>query len=555
MPTLRVSLSGCDLINSPRLNKGTAFSHRERDVFQLHGLLPPHVGTLEEQIERRKQALAEQPAPFQKYSFLRDLQDINETLFYALLVRHIEELLPLVYTPAVGEGCRRFSEIWRKPRGLFLSYPNKNRIAQILDNPRYDGTKCIVVSDGERILGLGDQGAGGMGIPVGKLALYTALGGIHPEDCLPILLDIGTDNEELLKSPIYIGWRHHRIRGAEYEAFVDEFVRSVRARWPNVLLQWEDFAGVNAARLLARYRNELCTFNDDIQGTAAVATATVISAINVTGIPLRSQKIVVFGFGGAGLGITNLLAQFMRDQGIYEEEARDRIYPVDRYGLITEKTKDVRPEQLPYARKENEVQSWRQGDREIALLDVIRRVQPTVLIGVSGQAGAFTEQAVREMAQHTARPIIFPLSNPTSHSEATPRQLLEWTEGRALVGMGSPFEDLTIAGRSIHVAQINNAYIFPGLALGIAAAKAARVTDAMVKAATQELVRNLPTQKDANACLLPPLSQVRQLSRLIGHAVGMQAIREGQAQIADEESLNLQLDANIWEPLYLPYER
>jgi malate dehydrogenase (oxaloacetate-decarboxylating) len=555
MPTLRVSLSGYDLINSPRLNKGTAFSHHERDVFQLHGLLPPHVGTLEEQIERRKQALSEQPAPFQKYSFLRDLQDINETLFYALLVRNIEEMLPLVYTPTVGEGCRRFSEIWRKPRGLFLSYPNKNRIAQILDNPRYDGIKCIVVSDGERILGLGDQGAGGMGIPIGKLALYTALGGIHPEDCLPILLDIGTDNEELLKSPIYIGWRHHRIRGAEYDAFVDAFVQSVKARWPNVLLQWEDFAGVNAARLLARYRNELCTFNDDIQGTAAVATATLISAINVTGIPLRSQKVVVFGFGGAGLGITNLLAQFMQDQGLSEKEARDRIYPVDRYGLITEKTKDARPDQLPYARQENEVRSWRQGDREITLPDVISRVQPTVLIGVSGQTGAFTEQVVCEMAQHTARPIIFPLSNPTSHSEATPRQLLEWTEGRALVGTGSPFEDVSIAGRSIHVAQINNAYIFPGLALGIAASKAARVTDAMVKAATQELVRNLPTQKDANAGLLPALSQVRSLSRLIGHAVGMQAIREGQAQIADEENLNLQLDANIWEPLYLPYER
>ena len=282
----------------------------------------------------------------------------NETLFYALLVRNVEKMLPLVYTPTVGEGCQRFSEIWRKPRGLFLSYPNKDRITQILSHPRYDGIKCIVVSDGERILGLGDQGAGGMGIPIGKMALYTALGGIHPEHCLPILLDVGTDNEERLKSPIYIGWRHHRVRGQEYDDFVETFVSAVKTRWPHVLLQWEDFAGANAARFLARYRDQLCTFNDDIQGTAAVAAATLISAINVTGVPLEQQKIVVVGFGTAGIGITNLLAQFIQDRGVSAEEARSRFYAIDRYGLVTEHSKDVRPEQLPYARKEEEVQGW-----------------------------------------------------------------------------------------------------------------------------------------------------------------------------------------------------
>src|SRR3984957_13093652 len=292
---LQVSLSGFDLINSPRLNKGTAFTDHERDQFDLHGLLPPHVGSLDEQIERRLEALRAQPNAFSKYSFLRDLQDTNETLFYALLVRNIEEMLPLVYTPTVGEGCQRFSEIWRKPRGLFLSYPNKDRIEQILSHPRYDDVKCIVVSDGERILGLGDQGAGGMGIPIGKMALYTALGGIHPENCLPILLDVGTDNEDRLKNPLYIGWKNHRISGQAYDDFVDVFVQSVKKRWPHVLLQWEDFAGSNAARLLARYRDQLCTFNDDIQCTAAVATATLISAINVTGLPLEQQKIVMVG--------------------------------------------------------------------------------------------------------------------------------------------------------------------------------------------------------------------------------------------------------------------
>jgi malate dehydrogenase (oxaloacetate-decarboxylating) len=553
--TCQVSLSGFDLINSPRLNKGTAFSAYERDVFDLHGLLPPHVGTLDEQIERRTEALADESTPFTKYSLLRDLQDTNETLFYALLVRNIEEMLPLVYTPTVGEGCQRFSEIWRKPRGLFLSYPNKDRIDQILNHSRYDDVKCIVVSDGERILGLGDQGAGGMGIPIGKMALYTALGGIHPENCLPILLDVGTDNEDRLKDPIYIGWRHHRVRGAEYDAFVDVFVNSVKKRWPHVLLQWEDFAGSNAARFLARYRDQLCTFNDDIQGTAAVAAATLISAINVTGIPLEQQKIVMLGFGSAGIGITNLLAQFMQDRGLTEQEARDRFFAIDLYGLITENGKGVRPEQLPYARKEQEVQSWKQPNGEITLLDVVRNAKPSVLIGVSGQPGAFTEQAVREMAKYSARPVIFPLSNPTSRSEATAQDLMDWTEGRALIGTGSPFEPVNVGGKKVPITQTNNSYIFPGLALGIVASKARRVTDTMVKAAAEELVRNLPTQKDKQASLLPSLSQARKLGRLIGMAVGRQAIRDGQAQVANEDALSRELQANFWEPVYVPYER
>jgi len=551
---LQVSLSGFNLINSPCLNKGTAFTDRERDVFNLHGLLPPHVGTLDEQIERRIEALRAQPNAFSKYSFLRDLQDMNETLFYALLIRNFEEMLPLVYTPTVGEGCQRFSEIWRKPRGLFLSYPNKDRIEKILSHPRYDEVRCIVVSDGERILGLGDQGAGGMGIPIGKMALYTALGGIHPEHCLPILLDVGTDNEDRLKSPLYIGWKHHRVRGEDYDKFVDHFVSSVKRRWPHVLLQWEDFAGSNAARFLARYRDQLCTFNDDIQGTAAVATATLISAINVTGVPLEQQKIAMVGFGSAGIGITNLLAQFMQDSGLTEATARDRFYAIDRYGLITEHGRDVRSEQLPYARKEQEVQGWKRPGEEITLLDVVRHAKPSVLIGVSGQPGVFTEEVVREMAKYAERPVIFPLSNPTSRSEATAQDLMDWTAGRALIGTGSPFDPVNVGGEKIAVTQTNNSYIFPGLALGILAAKARRVTDTMVKAAAEELVRHLPTQKDKNASLLPPLADARRLGRLIGQAVGRQAMRDGQAQVASEEELQHQLSANIWEPVYVPYE-
>jgi malate dehydrogenase (oxaloacetate-decarboxylating) len=554
MNTLQVSLAGYDLINNPRLNKGTAFTDHERDIFSLHGLLPPHVGTLEEQIGRRMRALDREPTPFTKYALLRDLQDTNETLFYALVERNVEELLPLVYTPTVGEGCQRFSEIWRKPRGLFLSYPNKERIGQILSHPRYDGVKCIVFSDGERILGLGDQGAGGMGIPIGKMALYTALGGIHPEHCLPILLDVGTNNEERLKSPIYIGWRHERVRGAEYDAFVDTFVESVKKRWPHVLLQWEDFAGNNAARFLEKYRDQLCTFNDDIQGTAAVATATLISAINVTGVPLEQQKIVVLGFGSAGIGITNLLARFMQDRGLSEVEARSRFYGVDRYGLVTEGYPDLRPEQRVYARKNSEVQGWGVAGGEFSLLEVMRHAQPTVLIGVSGQGGAFTQDAVREMAAHTPRPVIFPLSNPTSRSEATPQDLMDWTNGRALIGTGTAFPPVNVGGKAVHIAQTNNSYIFPGLALGIVASKAKRVTDTMVKVAAQELVRHLPTQKDASGSLLPPISEARRIGREIGLAVGKQALADGQAQVADEAALEREVAANIWEPVYEPYE-
>src|SRR5580698_9020649 len=552
---IKTKLSGFNLLNNPRLNKGTAFTEEERDIFSLHGLLPPHIGTLDQQMSRRKKVLDGHANDFDKYSYMRDIQDTNETLFYALLEHHVEELLPIVYTPTVGEGCQRFSEIWRKPRGLFLSYPNKDRIEQILHHARYDKVKCIVVSDGERILGLGDQGAGGMGIPIGKMALYTALGGIHPEHCRPIFLDVGTDNEERLKNPLYIGWDHHRVRGQEYDDFVDVFVQAVKKRWPHVQLQWEDFAGSNAARLLARYRDQLCTFNDDIQGTAAVATATLLSAINVTGIPAEEQKIVVVGFGTAGIGITNLMAQFMQERGLSQEEAHKRFYAIDRYGLITEDSKDLRLEQKPYVRKQEEVQAWRNASGEISLLDVIAHAKPSVLIGVSGQPGAFTEAAVREMAKHVARPIIFPLSNPTSRSEAVPQDLLNWTDGRALIGTGSPFEPVTVGGKKIRIDQTNNSYVFPGLALGIIASKAKRVTDGMIMAAAKELARLAPTQKDKQASLLPSLSDSRELSRTIALAVGKQAIRDGQAQVGGEGELEDEVHANIWEPVYAPYER
>lgn len=549
-------LYGRDLLLNPRLNKGTAFTEAERDAFALHGLLPPHVGTLEEQRERRKKALDAQPTPFAKYTFMRELQDTTETLFYSLIAHHIEELLPIVYTPAVGEGCQRFSEIWRRSRGLFISYPNRHRIEQILADPAYDDIRCIVVSDGERILGLGDQGAGGMGIPIGKMALYTALGGIPPEHCLPILLDIGTDNEALLNNPIYIGWQHKRVRGADYDAFVEAFVTAVERRWPHILLQWEDFAGENALTLLDRYRNRLCTFNDDIQGTAAVTTATLLAAIHATGVPLKDQTIAMFGSGSAGVGIINLLISAMREEGLTEEQARSRFYAFNRYGLLVEGCRGIRIGQQALLRKRADVENWTlSGSADISLLDVVRNAGITVLVGVSAQAGAFTEEIVHIMAARTERPIIFPLSNPTSKSEAIPADLLRWTEGHAIIGTGSPFAPVQFGDRAVPISQVNNSYIFPGLALGILVSRARCVTDSMMMAAAKALAGLSPARQDRNAPLLPPIAESRKVSLVVAEAVGRQAIAEGVAEMQAPGLLRHALCSYVWEPVYLPYER
>jgi malate dehydrogenase (oxaloacetate-decarboxylating) len=553
---IRTHLTGFGLLMNPRLNKGTAFTEEERDAFSLHGLVPPHIGTLENQRERRRIALRNRGSSFGKYRLMRDLQDNDETLFYSFIEHNVEELLPIVYTPAVGEGCQRFSEIWRKPRGLFLSYPNKKRIEQILSHPRYNDIRCIVVSDGERILGLGDQGAGGMGIPIGKMALYTALGGIPPEHCLPILLDVGTDNEALLHDPIYIGWRHERIRGQEYDDFVETFVSAVERRWPHILLQWEDFAGVNASRLLERYRDRLCTFNDDIQGTAAVTTATILAAVHATGIPLHQQTIAMFGSGSAGIGIINLLISAMKEQGLSEAEARKRIFAFNRYGLIVEGCRGIRPEQQQLVRKREDVEGWQlSGGEDISLLDVVRNAKVTVLAGVSAQPGAFTEEIVREMVRHTDRPVIFPLSNPTSKSEADPADLLRWSDGRALVGSGSPFPPVEVNGRMVRISQINNSYIFPGLALGILVSKAERVTDNMIMAAAKTLAALSPARNDKNDALLPPIADSRKVGMIVGEAVAHQAVADGVAEPANGESMKERIKEYMWEAVYLPYQR
>src|SRR5579871_3770578 len=393
---VETALSGYELLNDPLLNKGTSFSEDERDAFDLHGLLPPHVTPLDLQVKRRLDAFRGLGSDLQKYIFLRGLQDTNETLFYALLTQNIEEMMPVLYTPTVGRGCQSFSSIFRKPRGLFLSIPHKDVIGRILGNARFDRVEAIVVSDGERILGLGDQGAGGMGIPIGKLSLYTACAGLHPSTTLPILLDVGTDNPDHLADPLYIGWRHERVRGAEYDDLVATFVDAVRARWPHVLLHWEDFALANANRLLTRYRNELCTFNDDIQGTAAVAVGALLAAINVTGEPLQHQRVAVLGAGSAGTGICALLLRAMIEAGVSEQEARSRFYLVDRDGLLVEGMAGLQPFQAPFAQSCERVAAWGiHPEGRIGLDDVVAGAHPTVLIGTSGQANAFGESTIR----------------------------------------------------------------------------------------------------------------------------------------------------------------
>jgi malate dehydrogenase (oxaloacetate-decarboxylating) len=556
LQTVRTALSGYELLNDPLLNKGTAFTEAERDAFELHGLLPPHVATLDYQVKRRLDAFRKLGSDMQKYVFLRGLQDSNETLFYALLTRNIEEMMPIVYTPTVGLGCQQFSSIFRKPRGLFLSYPHQADIRRILGNPRFDGVEAIVVSDGERILGLGDQGAGGMGIPIGKLALYTACAGLHPATTLPIILDVGTDSREHLDDPQYIGWQHQRMRGEAYDAFIATFVDAVRERWPHVLLHWEDFAIGNANRLLARYRDSLCTFNDDIQGTAAIAVGTLLSAINVTGTPLNEQRIAVLGAGSAGTGICALLWRAMVDAGVPAPEARSRFYLVDRDGLLVDSMTGLQPFQAPFAQKRAALSSWilASPDR-ICLGDVVVNARPTVLIGTSGQPHAFHEAVVRAMADRVRRPVIFPLSNPTERAEATPQDLFEWTEGRVVIGTGSPFPPVERDGRALRVDQTNNAYVYPGIGLGAIAAKAHRISDGMFLAAARTIAEMSPAKNDPQANLLPPLVRSRELSFHVAMAVAKQAHADGLAAVVSDEALTAAVKAKMWEPVYADYVR
>ena len=554
--TVETALNGYELLNDPLLNKGTGFSDDERDAFDLHGLLPPRITPLDMQVKRRLAAFRGQTTDLHKYVFLRGLQDTNETLFYALLTQNIEEMMPIVYTPTVGLGCQLFSHIFRKPRGLFLSLQHKDAIRRILGHPRFDRVEAIVVSDGERILGLGDQGAGGMGIPIGKLALYTACAGMHPSTTLPVLLDVGTDNKERLADPLYVGWQHERVRGPEYDALIEMFVEAVGERWPHVLLHWEDFAIGNANRLLARYRDWLCTFNDDIQGTAAIAVGTLLSAINVTGVPLERQRVAVLGAGSAGTGICALLARAMIEAGASKALVHSQFYLVDRDGLLVEGMPGLQPFQAPFAQPRDAVAGWSlRSPPRIDLGDVVANVHPTVLIGTSGQAHAFSEQIIRAMASHAQRPIIFPLSNPTERSEATPQELAAWTDGRAVIGTGSPFPPIERNGRDFRVDQTNNAYVYPGIGLGAIVVKARRVSDGMFLAAARVVAELSPARRDPAANLLLPLVDLRKISFHVAVAVAKQAVVEGLADPRAKADIEAAVRTKMWEPVYARYRR
>ncbi|MFV5482992.1 NAD-dependent malic enzyme [Acinetobacter towneri] len=552
---LYIPYAGNGLLELPLLNKGSAFSEEERTRFNLHGLIPHAIENIEEQSQRSYQQYSAFSDAINKHIYLRNIQDTNETLFYHLIEQHLSEMMPIIYTPTVGEACQRFSDIYRRHRGIFISYPDRAHIDDIVQNINKKNVKVIVITDGERILGLGDQGIGGMGIPIGKLSLYTACGGISPAYTLPITLDVGTNNPQLLNDPIYMGWNQPRISGEEYYQFVDQVIDAVKRRWPKALIQFEDFAQKNAMPLLNKYRDQICCFNDDIQGTAAVSVGSLIAASRAAGKQLKDQTIAFLGAGSAGCGIAEQIVAQMVVEGLSDAEARARVYLVDRFGLFTSNQPNLLDFQRKLAQSPDRVAHWGNPEGVISLLDVIQNAKPTVLIGVSGQPGLFTEEVIKTLAANCERPIVLPLSNPTSQVEAFPADILEWTEGKALIATGSPFEPVNYQGKLYNISQCNNSYIFPGIGLGVIAAGATRVTDSMLIASSNALADCSPLLQDPNADLLPDLNEIQQVSKFIAFRVAKAAMDAGVAAVMSDEALREAIEANFWKPEYRDYKR
>lgn len=552
---LYIPHSGPSLLETPLLNKGSAFTEGERKNFNLLGLLPPRYESIDEQVERAYMQYKSFAEPLNKHIYLRAIQDNNETLFFRLLQSHIQEMLPIIYTPTVGDACEKFSDIYRSSRGLFISYQDRHMIDDILRNATKRNVKIIVVTDGERILGLGDQGIGGMGIPIGKLSLYTACGGISPAYTLPVMLDVGTNNKKLLNDPMYMGAKHERIGQPEYDEFLDLFIQATQRRWPKAMIQFEDFAQPNAMPLLKRYRDTVCCFNDDIQGTAAVTLGTILSACRARNSKLSEMKVAFVGGGSAGCGIAEMLIQQMCFEGLSDLEARKRIFMVDRHGLLTQGMMGLRDFQSALQQPLSALEDWNYSSEYPALIDVINCAKPDVLIGVSGQAGLFTEHVVRSMKQHCDLPIIFPLSNPSRQVEATPAQIIEWTDGKVVVATGSPFEPVLHNGQYMHIAQCNNSYIFPGIGLGVLACSARIITDEMLMAASNALADASPQAKNADAQLLPPMTDISELSRDIAFAVAKVAMAQQLALPITDEVLMAKIEANFWRAEYRTYKR
>ena len=548
---IEVSLTGQILLETPLLNKGSVFPEDERRALRLMGLLPYHVAPVSEQLARTYENYLLEDTDLGRYTYLASLQDRNEVLFYRLVLDHIREMSPIVYTPVVGLACQHYSHIYRRPRGLYVSYPYREDMDMLFQNVANDQVRVIVVTDGERILGLGDLGVGGMGIPTGKLALYTLCAGIHPATTLPIMLDVGTDNRALLDDPLYLGWHHERVRGPDYDAFLEAFVQEVQRRFPHALLQWEDFAKGNAHRLLERYRDRLCTFNDDIQGTGAVTLAGLLAAVALIGSKLSEQRVAMLGAGSAAIGIAEQLVAAMESEGLSADEARRRIWLVDTHGLVQSGRSDLEAEKVPYTQPQERIVGWPvSSPASVGLDEVVAQIHPTILIGTAACTNVFAETMVREMATYVERPIIFPLSNPTSKCEARPEDLIAWTEGRALIATGSPFQDVTYHGRTYSIGQCNNMFIFPGIGLGVLASGAWRVTNEMFIAAARTLCACSPARKDLTASLYPRVEDVRVVSRNVAIAVGLAA---QQAEVAEQtmpEELERRVNEQMWEPHY-----
>ena len=552
-----ISYAGPSLLETPLLNKGSAFSGRERLNFNLIGLLPPRYENIEEQVKRAYMQYKSFDQPINKHIYLRAVQDNNETLFYRLLNEHLVEMLPIIYTPTVGEACEHFSDIYRSARGIIASYEEQQFMDEILRSVTKDRVKVIVVTDGERVLGLGDQGVGGMGIAIGKLSIYTSCGGISPAYTLPVALDVGTNNKTLLDDPYYMGTRHPRIEKAKYDAFVDDFINAAQKRWPGVLIQFEDFAQPNAMPILQRHRENVCCFNDDIQGTAAVTLGTLLSACRKKGEALRDQKVVFVGSGSAGCGIAELIINAMVIEGLTGAQARARVFMVDRFGLLTQGMTDLLDFQERLAQSSSAVKEWKlTSDSDYAnLMDVISNTEASILIGVSGKPGLFTEEVIRQMLAGCPRPIILPLSNPSQHVEAHPQDVVAWTDGKAIVATGSPFEEVEHNGEAFEISQCNNSYVFPGVGLGVISCKARLVSDEMLMVASTTLAELSPGQEDQSSAVLPPLTALPQISRKIAFAVAKTAIAQDLAREMTDDELLASIERNFWTPVYREYRR
>jgi len=552
-----ISYAGPSLLETPLLNKGSAFSGVERLNFNLIGLLPPRYENIEEQVKRAYMQYKSFDEPINKHIYLRAVQDNNETLFYRLLNEHLVEMLPIIYTPTVGEACEHFSDIYRSARGIIASYEERRFMDEMLRSVTKDRVKVIVVTDGERVLGLGDQGVGGMGIAIGKLSIYTSCGGISPAYTLPVALDVGTNNKTLLDDPYYMGTRHPRIEKAEYDAFVDDFINAAQKRWPGVLIQFEDFAQPNAMPILQRHREHVCCFNDDIQGTAAVTLGTLLSACRKKGEALRDQKVVFVGSGSAGCGIAELIINAMVIEGLTDAHARARVFMVDRFGLLTEGMIDLLDFQERLVQPSSALKEWRlTSDSDYAsLMDVISNTEASILIGVSGKPGLFTEEVIRQMLAGCPHPIILPLSNPSQHVEAHPQDVVAWTDGKAIVATGSPFEEVEHNGEAFKISQCNNSYVFPGVGLGVISCKARLVSDEMLMAASTTLAELSPGQEDQSSAVLPPLTALPQISRKIAFKVAKTAIEQDLAQEMTNDELLASIERNFWTPVYREYRR